>query len=214
MVDDGDKDESLLRVIAMLEAAANGQGRVTLENIPDNATLAKLQQAAVAVVERLEKEKQRSRTQRIEIEDLLATVEMQRATIMEIATPVIEVAEGVLCLPITGSIGETQGNTILDNLLATVIARQAHEVIVDVTGVHMMGAPTGQWLVRVAHTVRLLGAECTVSGIQPELAKILAESMLELTGVKTMARLRDALERGRERKHDGAKLSPTIKTSR
>lgn len=214
MVHSRENNGDLRRVIAILDEAQRGVTSSRLEDLPEDETLAALYRAVNGTIEALDREKKRSAAQRNEVEDLLAMVEIQRATILEISNPVIEVADGVLCLPVIGSIDDAQGNTILDTLLATVVERRAREVILDVTGVRTMGAATGQWLTRVAGAVRLLGAECTVTGIQPELATLLAHSSLDLLGVTTIARVRDALERGRARERAKARPASGVRKSR
>src|SRR5215218_588090 len=105
-----------------------------------------------------------------ELEAKLETIEVQQAAIRELSTPIIE------------------------TLLETIVAKQARMAIVDITGIDVMDTKTADHFIKMARAVRLLGAECIVSGINPGIAQTLTHIGVDLTGVRTLRSLRDALQ--------------------
>ncbi len=81
-----------------------------------------------------------------------------------------------------------------ETLLETIITTQARTAIVDITGIDVMDTKTADHFIKMARAVRLLGAECVISGINPGIAQTLTHIGVDLTGVRTMRNLRDALQ--------------------
>lgn len=129
-----------------------------------------------------------------ELEAKLETIEMQQAAIRELSTPIIEVWAGVLCLPVVGVVDSQRSAEMTETLLETIVAKQARTAIVDITGIDVMDTKTADHFIKMARAVRLLGAECIVSGINPGIAQTLTHIGVDLTGVRTMRSLRDALQ--------------------
>src|SRR5215207_3255103 len=129
-----------------------------------------------------------------ELEAKLETIEMQQAAIRELSTPIIEVWAGVLCLPVVGIVDSQRSAEMTETLLEMIVAKQARTAIVDITGIDVMDTKTADHFIKMARAVRLLGAECVISGINPGIAQTLTHIGVDLTGVKTMRNLRDALQ--------------------
>jgi rsbT co-antagonist protein RsbR len=129
-----------------------------------------------------------------ELEAKLETIEMQQAAIRELSTPIIEVWAGVLCLPVVGVVDSQRSAEMTETLLETIVAKQARTAIVDITGIDVMDTKTADHFIKMARAVRLLGAECIISGINPGIAQTLTHIGVDLTGVRTMRNLRDALQ--------------------
>jgi len=129
-----------------------------------------------------------------ELEAKLETIEMQQAAIRELSTPIIEVWAGVLCLPVVGIVDSQRSAEMTETLLETIVAKQARMAIVDITGIDVMDTKTADHFIKMARAVRLLGAECIVSGINPGIAQTLTHIGVDLTGVRTLRSLRDALQ--------------------
>lgn len=129
-----------------------------------------------------------------ELEAKLETIEMQQAAIRELSTPIIEVWGGVLCLPVVGVVDSQRSAEMTETLLETIVAKQARMAIVDITGIDVMDTKTADHFIKMARAVRLLGAECIVSGINPGIAQTLTHIGVDLTGVRTLRSLRDALQ--------------------
>ena len=129
-----------------------------------------------------------------ELEAKLATIEMQQAAIRDLSTPIIEVWSGVLCLPVVGIVDSQRSAEMTETLLETIIAKQARTAIVDITGIDVMDTKTADHFIKMAKAVRLLGADCIISGINPGIAQTLTHIGVDLTGIRTLRSLRDALQ--------------------
>jgi rsbT co-antagonist protein RsbR len=129
-----------------------------------------------------------------ELEGKLETIEMQQAAIRELSTPIIEVWAGVLCLPVVGVVDSQRSAEMTETLLETIVSKQARMAIVDITGIDVMDTKTADHFIKMARAVRLLGAECIISGINPGIAQTLTHIGVDLTGIRTLRSLRDALQ--------------------
>lgn len=129
-----------------------------------------------------------------DLEAKLETIEMQQAAIRELSTPIIEVWAGVLCLPVVGVVDSQRSAEMTETLLETIVTKQARTAIVDITGIDVMDTKTADHFIKMARAVRLLGAECIISGINPGIAQTLTHIGVDLAGVRTMRNLRDALQ--------------------
>ncbi|HEX2643355.1 MAG TPA: STAS domain-containing protein [Thermoanaerobaculia bacterium] len=129
-----------------------------------------------------------------ELESKLEMIEMQQAAIRELSSPIIEVWNGVLCLPVVGIVDSQRSAEMTEALLDTIVTKQARVAIVDITGIDVMDTKTADHFVKMAKAVRLLGAECILTGINPGIAQTLTHIGVDLTGVRTLRNLRDALQ--------------------
>jgi len=115
------------------------------------------------------------------------------ALIEELSTPVITVWEGVLLGPVIGSLSRERADLMTSALLSAVISRQARVVILDVTGARKMDADAVQHLTRAASAVRLMGADCVLTGINADMARTLVRAGTELSGTQVRRTLADGL---------------------
>jgi rsbT co-antagonist protein RsbR len=129
-----------------------------------------------------------------DLEAKLETIERQQAAIRELSTPLIEVWSGVLCLPVVGIVDSVRSAEMTEALLEAIVAKQARIAIIDITGIDVMDTKTADHFIKMAKAVRLLGADCTLSGINPGIAQTLTHIGVDLTGLRTMRNLRDALQ--------------------
>jgi rsbT co-antagonist protein RsbR len=130
-----------------------------------------------------------------ELNEKLALVERQRAGIREMSTPIIEVWNGVLCMPIVGVMDTVRTADITDALLKTIAAKDTRFAIIDITGIQVMDTMTVGHLIRLAAAVRLLGAECMLTGLAPHIAQTVVHMGVDLDQLVTERSLRDALQR-------------------
>ncbi len=160
----------------------------------DAEPMAALATTVNAIIERLALV--RSETQRYEreLEEQLATIEKQRAAIKELSTPMIEVWAGVLCVPIVGVIDSSRAAEMTSALLSTVVEKKVRFTIIDITGIEAMDTRATDHFLRMARSVRLLGADCVLSGINPNVARSIIHMGVELSGIQTYRSLRDALQ--------------------
>jgi rsbT co-antagonist protein RsbR len=129
-----------------------------------------------------------------QLESQLETIERQQAAIRELSTPIIEVWAGVLCLPVVGIVDSQRSAEMTETLLEMIVAKQARTAIVDITGIDAMDTKTADHFIKMAKAVRLLGADCILSGINPGIAQTLTHIGVDLTGIRTLRNLRDALQ--------------------
>jgi rsbT co-antagonist protein RsbR len=132
---------------------------------------------------------------RRELNEKLAVVERQRAAIREMSTPIIEVWEGVLCMPIVGVMDTVRTAEITDALLQAIATRETRFAIIDITGIQVMDTSTVGHLIRLATAVRMLGAECFLTGLAPHIAQTVVHMGVDLDQIVTHRSLRDALHR-------------------
>ncbi len=128
-----------------------------------------------------------------ELEIKIATIEEQARAIRELATPVIEVWDDILALPIIGRLDAARGAELLDNTLAEISRRQARCLIVDVTGVDHVDTHTAGQILKVARAAELLGTRCVLSGIRSQVAHTLVGLGVNLGGLKTLRTLKDGI---------------------
>jgi rsbT co-antagonist protein RsbR len=143
-----------------------------------------------------------------DLETKLEMIEMQQAAIRELSTPIIEVWNGVLCLPVVGIVDSQRSAEMTETLLETIVTKQARTAIVDITGIDVMDTKTADHFIKMAKAVRLLGAECIISGINPNIAQTLTHIGVDLTGVRTLRNLRDALQFHIRQTEAGARGAP------
>ncbi len=128
-----------------------------------------------------------------EMLEKLGTIERQQMAIQELSTPVIEVWDDVLTLPIVGVVDTRRSLDMTERLLQAIVDRQARCVIIDVTGVDIVDTMTADHFVKMIRAAGMLGTYCVVSGMNPEVAQTLARIGVELDGVRTLRSLKDAL---------------------
>lgn len=138
-------------------------------------------------------EQEQSRAFRTELEQKLLIVEKQRAAIRELSTPIIELWEGVLCLPVVGIMDTARSTEMTNSLLEAIVEKKTRYTIIDITGIEVMDTRTVDHFMRMAKSIRLLGAECALTGISPHIAQTVVHMGLELDDVVTHRSLRDAL---------------------
>jgi rsbT co-antagonist protein RsbR len=147
-----------------------------------------------AIIERLARVRSDTQGYERELEEQLSTIEKQRAAIKELSTPMIEVWAGVLCVPIVGVIDSSRAAEMTSALLTAVVEKKVRFTIIDITGIEAMDTRATDHFLRMARSVRLLGAECVLSGINPNVARSIIHMGVELSGIQTYRSLRDALQ--------------------
>jgi PAS domain S-box-containing protein len=120
-------------------------------------------------------------------------IRVQEATLRALSTPLLPIAEGVVVMPLIGNIDSSRAQQVLETLLAGIVAHQASQVILDVTGVPVVDAQVADALVGVAKAVRLLGAQAILTGIQPAIARTLVDLDADLGPVETRATLESGI---------------------
>jgi rsbT co-antagonist protein RsbR len=192
---DGDVLEKIADVLITFSEVSVGIYRPLPSDLPVSHPLGALYQGVNEMVESLQREKQNNASYQRELEEKLQTIERQRSSIRELSTPIIEIWDRILCLPIVGVMDTTRSSEMTDALLKAVVDRAARCAIVDITGIDIMDTGTADHFVRMAKSVKLLGADCVLTGINPHIARTLVQMDVQLTGITTYRSLRTALQR-------------------
>lgn len=131
----------------------------------------------------------------IELRDHIRLLEEQRSIIRALSTPVLQLWDKVLALPVIGHVDAARAEAIMDALLGEIARTQSRYAILDVTGVEAMDDATVHHLAGLLRAVRLLGAEGLLTGVGPSVARSLVELGVDLGDVPTAANLRAGLQR-------------------
>jgi rsbT co-antagonist protein RsbR len=118
----------------------------------------------------------------------------QTDEITEISTPVIRVWDGILALPIIGTLDSSRTQTVMENLLSEIVETGSTIAILDISGVPAVDSLVAQHLLKTVSATRLMGAECIISGIRPEIAQTVVHLGIDLTTIVTKATLASALK--------------------
>jgi len=135
-----------------------------------------------------------------------ALIEVQRATIQALGTPVLDLGGGVLCVPIIGSVDQERAERMTGEVLGTVVDRAARAVIIDLTAAEIDGQDTLTHLIQMLRAVALIGAEGAVCGLSPRLAQRMVEDELSFDGVPAYRNLGDALRASNTQGRGAARL--------
>ena len=117
----------------------------------------------------------------------------QTDEITEISTPVIRVWDGILALPIIGTLDSARTQVVMENLLQEIVATGSGIAILDISGVPAVDSLVAQHLIKTVSATRLMGAECIISGIRPEIAQTVVHLGIDLSSIITKASLAAAL---------------------
>lgn len=120
-------------------------------------------------------------------------IERQQLAIRDLTTPIIDLWDDILTLPIVGVVDTQRAAEMTERLLARVEERGTRCVIIDVTGVNVIDTMTAAHLVRMVNAARLMGSYCVVTGMRPEVAQTLVQSGVDIAGVETLRSLKEGL---------------------
>ncbi len=115
----------------------------------------------------------------------------QQREIAELSTPVVKLWDGILALPLIGTLDSQRTQVVMENLLQTIVESEAEIAIIDITGVPTVDTLTAQHLLKTVAAARLMGADCMISGIRPQIAQTMVHLGVELN-VISKATLADA----------------------
>src|SRR5262245_3952225 len=116
----------------------------------------------------------------------------QQQDLMELSTPVVTLWEGVLALPVIGTLDSARTQVVMENLLQRIVDSGASIAIIDITGVPTVDTVTAQHLLKTVAAARLMGADCIISGIRPQIAQTIVHLGVEHGSVVTKATIADA----------------------
>jgi rsbT co-antagonist protein RsbR len=181
---------------SVIRAVAAGETSRLLEiQFPESHPVGALTLSINAMMEALDESRKHSESYSRELSEKIDTIERQQAAIRELSTPIIEVWPGVLCAPIIGVLDSVRATEMTRTLLATIVQKKTPLVIIDVTGIDVMDTRASDNFVRMARSVRLLGAKCVLSGVHPNIARTIVHLGIDLSGIESYRSMRDALYR-------------------
>lgn len=128
-----------------------------------------------------------------ELRAQLQQIEAQQKVIRDLSTPIIEVWDGVLTLPMVGTVDSVRTADVMDSLLSKIVEKQARYAILDLTGVEVVDTKVASHLIELVTAIRLLGADGIVAGIKPNVAQTMVALGLDLSKINTQRNLRAAL---------------------
>jgi rsbT co-antagonist protein RsbR len=111
---------------------------------------------------------------------------------LELSTPVVKLWEGVLALPMIGTLDSARTQIVMESLLQRIVETGAEVAIIDITGVPTVDTLVAQHLLKTVTAARLMGADCIISGIRPQIAQTIVHLGVDLGDVATKATLADA----------------------
>lgn len=120
-------------------------------------------------------------------------INRQQQELLELSTPVVKLWDGILALPMIGTLDSARTQVVMESLLQKIVETEAQIAIIDITGVPTVDTLVAQHLLKTVTALRLMGAECIISGIRPQIAQTIVHLGVDLQGVTTKANLADAL---------------------
>lgn len=117
----------------------------------------------------------------------------QSQTLMEMSTPVTAIWEGILMLPVVGIIDSKRAQDIMNATLSMIAKTEASVFILDISGVGVVDTAVANHLIKITKATKLMGCECTISGVSPAIAQTIVELGVEVGDVSTTANMRNAL---------------------
>jgi len=122
------------------------------------------------------------------------TIRSQQEELKQTSTPITSIWDGVLTLPIIGTLDSSRTMMIMENLLTRIEADRARAVVMDVTGVVAVDSQVSHHLIQMTRAIRLMGAQAILTGIRPDIARALTSLNIDLGNVTTCATLSDGLK--------------------
>lgn len=195
-----DSSPAVLSLLARLREAGRGMRKAGQRVRKLEADLQEMEEAARRTEERITTLSQIQKAASREADELLRAKAVQldekEQALLAMSTPVIQVWEGVLAVPLIGTVDEERAGTLGQRLLQAVVATRCRRVIVDLTGVLDLDANTARHLLRIEAATRLLGAQLLLCGMRPHVTQALAHFITEhdpARRLSTAQTLRDAL---------------------
>jgi rsbT co-antagonist protein RsbR len=123
----------------------------------------------------------------------------QQHEMLELSTPVVKIWQGILAVPLIGTLDSSRTQVVMETLLSAIVATGCEVAIIDITGVPTVDTLVAQHLIKTVTAARLMGADCIISGIRPQIAQTIVHLGVDLKDISTKATLADALALALER---------------
>lgn len=142
----------------------------------------------------LGEEVRQSQNRAQELQDKLDLIEKQRQAIEELSTPIIKIWDQVLVLPLIGALDTRRSQKLTESLLSEIASTQSKVTILDITGVPTVDSAVANHILKTVASVKLLGAQCVITGIRPEVAQTIVHLGVDLSEVETLSNLSEGLK--------------------
>lgn len=120
------------------------------------------------------------------------TIRRQQEEMLELSTPVVKLWEGILALPLIGTLDSARTQVVMESLLAAIVKTDSKVAIIDITGVPTVDTVVAQHLLKTVTAARLMGADCIISGVRPQIAQTIVHLGINLADITTKATMHDA----------------------
>ena len=120
-------------------------------------------------------------------------IRRQQEEMLELSTPVVQLWEGIVALPLIGTLDSGRTSVVMETLLQTIVETHSELAIIDITGVPTVDTLVAQHLLKTVAAARLMGADCIISGIRPQIAQTMVHLQIDLSSVTTKATMAEAL---------------------
>ncbi len=120
------------------------------------------------------------------------TIRRQQEEMLELSTPVVKLWEGILALPLIGTLDSARTQIVMESLLEAIVQANSKVAIIDITGVPTVDTVVAQHLLKTVTAARLMGADCIISGVRPQIAQTIVHLGINLLDITTKATLSDA----------------------
>ena len=120
-------------------------------------------------------------------------IRRQQDEMLELSTPVVQLWEGIVALPLIGTLDSARTSVVMETLLQTIVETRSELAIIDITGVPTVDTLVAQHLLKTVAAARLMGADCIISGIRPQIAQTMVHLQIDLSTVTTKATMAEAL---------------------
>ncbi len=182
------------RLVEVMAALITGNYDVSVEVGASDDDLSQIEHSVNFLAEQLTYERTENERQRAEVQEKLDIIKQQQEAIFELSVPSIKVWEGVLVVPVIGFLDTRRSSLLTEALLQDVIKSQSRVVIIDLTGVPVVDSSVASHLVKTIESVKLLGADCVIAGIRPEVARTVVALGIDLPTIQTYSNLAEALK--------------------
>lgn len=185
--------ERIARIGDVLASASAGDFDARIETFEEDA-LSTVEYGINFMMEELNNLIEKDRLKAAQLEAQLEKIRAQEAAILELSTPIIQIWDDVLTLPVIGIVDSHRAEEMMVSLLNEVVAKQSRCVIIDITGVNVVDTKTADHFIKMVKAVKLLGAECIITGISPEIAQTITHLGVDLTGIQTRRNVQQGLQ--------------------
>lgn len=141
-----------------------------------------------------------------------AIIVRQQQELLELSTPVVQLWDRILALPLVGTLDSARTQIVMESLLERIVETESEVAIIDITGVPTVDTLVAQHLLKTIAATRLMGADCIISGIRPQIAQTIVHLGVDLGTVTTKATLADAFAVALKRTRATAALTASPET--